>query len=111
MTKNASHIRRLNGSQQALTEAVNLYSKVIAEGVKVETEKDLFEAVQVRHLSLASVAFIKAIVELISQGSGSRGSHMVISDESLEIHSDTVDTDGSPPKFKPQNTQPVPTQS
>ena len=105
MTKNASHIRRLSGAKQALAEALNLYNKVIAEGVRVETEKDLFEAVQVRHLSLASVAFIKAIVELISQGSGSRGSHMVISDDGLEIHPDIVDTDGSPLKFKPENTE------
>jgi succinate dehydrogenase/fumarate reductase flavoprotein subunit len=105
MTKYASHIRRLSDSKKAKDEALKLYNEIMTAGLKVENTKDLLEAVQVRHLSLASVAFIKAIVELIGQGSGSRGSHMVISADGFEIHPDIVDTDGSPLKFKPENEE------
>ncbi|MFI4912079.1 MAG: FAD-binding protein [Sedimentisphaeraceae bacterium JB056] len=105
MTKYASHIRRLSDATEATKDAVKLYKEITENGVKVESVKDLIDAVQVRHLSLASAAFLKAIVELISQGSGSRGSHMVISADGLEIHPDIVDTDGTPLKFKPENEE------
>ena len=103
MTKYASHIRRLSDATKAKADAIRLYNEISENGLKISGTKDLLEAVQVRHLSLASAAFLKAIVELISQGSGSRGSHMVLSADGLEIHKDIVDTDGSPLKFKPEN--------
>jgi len=43
-------------------------------------------------------------VELLGQGSGSRGSHLVLSDDGVEIHRDVIDkATGKPLKFKPEN--------
>jgi len=43
-------------------------------------------------------------VELLRQGSGSRGSHLVLSGDGIEIHPDVIDkTTNKPLKFKPEN--------
>ena len=55
---------------------------------------------------MTSAAFLKAIVELLHLGSGSRGSHLVIADDGTEIHPDiTNKTTGQTLKFKPENEQ------
>ena len=49
---------------------------------------------------------MKAIIELLEAGSGSRGSHLVLSDDGLEIHPDIKDPDtGDTLKFKPENEE------
>ena len=61
-------------------------------------------ALQAGHLALASVGFLKAVVELLKQGSGSRGSHLVLAEDGKEIHPDVIDrATGRPLKFKPEN--------
>ena len=41
---------------------------------------------------------------MLKQGSGSRGSHLVLSADGIEIHPDVIDkATGKPLKFKPEN--------
>ena len=48
----------------------------------------------------------EAVVELLRQGSGSRGSHLVLAEDGLEIHKDVVDqATGNPVRFKPENVE------
>ena len=71
---------------------------------KLTKARDLVTAVKARHLCLASVGYLKAIVELLERDSGSRGSHLVLSDDGIEIHPDVIDkTSGKPLKFKAEN--------
>ena len=41
---------------------------------------------------------------MLAQGSGSRGSHLVLAEDGVEIHADVIDkATGKPLKFKPEN--------
>jgi len=88
MTASAGHIRELNDARKALKEAVKLTKDIQQQGFKLEDVKGIITAIRAEHLALASVAYLKAIVELLEQGSGSRGSHLVISEDGMEIHPD-----------------------
>ncbi len=104
MTLYGGHIRSLPAAQSALQRAVALYNDISAAGLKVQTDKALIEAAQAEHLALASVAYLKAVVELLKADSGSRGSHLVLADDGIEIHADVKDPDtGNPLRFKPEN--------
>jgi len=104
MTASAGHIRESNDAQKALTDAVELYKAIQQKGFNSQNKKTLIMAIQAGHLALASVGFLKAVVELLKQGSGSRGSHLVLAEDGIEIHSDVIDkATGKPLKFKPEN--------
>jgi succinate dehydrogenase/fumarate reductase flavoprotein subunit len=104
MTTSAGHIRGPTAATEALEQAVALYRKILENSFSLQHPKDIAKAVQAEHLALTSIAFLKAIVELLRQGSGSRGSHLVLSDDGIEIHPHIVDgTSGKPLKFKPEN--------
>ena len=104
MTLSGGHIRQMPDAQKALADAVALYKKIDTAGFKLTQTADLVTAVQARHLALASVGYLKAIVELLKQGEGSRGSHLVLSQDGLQIHPDVIDkATGKPLKFKPEN--------
>jgi succinate dehydrogenase/fumarate reductase flavoprotein subunit len=104
MTASGGHIRELNDARQALNEAVELYKSIGVKGFSVKDNKAIIGAIQAEHLALTSVAYLKAIVELLSQGSGSRGSHLVLAEDGTEIHPDVIDkAAGRPLKFKPEN--------
>ena len=105
MTASAGHIRQIDDARRALAEAVELYKKIETEGLKLSGQaRDLVTAVQARHLALASVGYLKAVLALLEQGSGSRGSHLVLSDDGIRIHPDVLDkATGKPLKFKPEN--------
>ncbi|GAG02358.1 unnamed protein product, partial [marine sediment metagenome] len=80
------------------------YKKIQKQGFRLEGAKDIVTAIQAEHLALTSIAYLKAIVELLEQGSGSRGSHLVLAGDGVEIHSDIINkTTGKPLKFKPEN--------
>jgi hypothetical protein len=94
----------MENAEKALTEAVSLHKQIQNKGLKVEEPKDLISAIQAEHLAFASIAYLKAIVELLKAGSGSRGSHLVLTADGLEVHPDIKDPDtGEPLKFKPEN--------
>jgi len=104
MTASAGHIRQLDDARKALKEAVNLYKDIQQQGLKVKNTKGIITAIQAEHLALTSVAYLKAVVELLEQDSGSRGSHLVLADDGIEIHPDIINkATGKPLKFKPEN--------
>ena len=104
MTASGGHIRELNDAGKALKEAVKLYKDIKSKGMSSKDTKALIQAIQAEHLALTSVAYLKAVVELLGQGSGSRGSHLVLAEDGVEIHPDVIDkATGKPLKFKPEN--------
>jgi succinate dehydrogenase/fumarate reductase flavoprotein subunit len=104
MTMSGGHIRELIDAKRALKEAVKLYKDIKEKGMPSEDPTTLIQAIQAEHLALTSVAYLKAVVELLVQGSGSRGSHLVLAKDGIEIHPDVIDkATGKPLKFKPEN--------
>ncbi|MCJ7778789.1 MAG: hypothetical protein MUP16_10790 [Sedimentisphaerales bacterium] len=121
MTNSAGHIRAINDAQKALKEALELYkdikqkgfalsilrSRPAGGGATAKDEKDkksIIKAIQAEHLALSSVAYLKAVVELLSRGSGSRGSHLVLAEDGIEIHPDVINkATGKTLRFKPEN--------
>jgi len=104
MTASAGHIRELNNAREALKDAVGLYKDIQKSGFKLQDRDDLVKAVRADHLALAGIAYLKAIVEMLNLGGGSRGSHLVLSEDGIQIHPDIIDkTTGRPMKFKPEN--------
>jgi len=104
MTTFGGHIRRLESAKAALADAVKLCNSIQNNGFKLAGPKDLVTAVQARHLALACVGYLKAITVLLEKGSGSRGSHLVLAEDGIEIHPDVIDkATGKPLRFKPEN--------
>ena len=105
MTASGGHIRELQDAQKALADALRLYGEIKQNGFKLDKPKSLVTAIQAEHLSLASVGYLKAVVELLKQGSGSRGSHLVLAEDGIMIHKDIINkATGRPLKFKSENT-------
>ncbi len=98
MTESAGHIREINSAPDALKQAIDLVNKIKHEGIAVRNKKDITEAIKAEHLALTSAAYLKAIVTLLAQGEGSRGSHLVISKDGIQI-------EGTELKFKPENME------
>ncbi|MHC4645507.1 MAG: FAD-binding protein [Planctomycetota bacterium] len=106
MSRSAAHIRRLSDVRQALGEAVEDYVQIRDKGFKSEAARGIIVAIQAEHMALASVAYLKAIAELLGQASGSRGSHLVLAEDGMEIHPDIVDrATGRPIRFRPENLE------
>ncbi len=104
MTISAGHIRELNDAKKALKEALELYKQIQQKGFALQDKKSIVKAIQAEHLALSSVAYLKAVVELLSRGSGSRGSHLVLSEDGVEIHPDIINkATGKSLRFKPEN--------
>jgi len=104
MTTYGGHIRKMENAEKAVAEAIVLYEQIQKSSLKVKEPKDLIPAVQAEHLALSSIAYLKAILELLKAGSGSRGSHLVLNADGIEIHPDIKDPDtGRPLRFKPEN--------
>jgi hypothetical protein len=104
MTASAAHIRELGDAGQALAQAVKDYREIQEQGFELKDGKDIVKAIRAEHLALTSVAYLKAIAELLRQGSGSRGSHMVVSEDGTEIHPAIINmTAGKPLNLKPEN--------
>lgn len=102
MSSCAAHIRELSVAKIAFDDAVRLVRTICDEGLRLDRPKDLIAAVRAEHLALASAAYLKAIVELLSSGSGSRGSHLVLADDGQMIHP-AISRNGKPLRFKPEN--------
>jgi len=104
MTASAGHIRRLSDCRRALKEAVELYRCIQKQGLMSHGKKDILWAIRAEHLALTSVAYLKAIVELLEQGGGSRGSHLVVVKDGIEVHPGVINrATGEALKFKPEN--------
>ncbi|MCX5632511.1 MAG: FAD-binding protein [Phycisphaerae bacterium] len=104
MTTYGGHIRKMENAEKALAETIAIYRQIQNSGLKVKEHKDLISAIQAEHLAFSNIAYLKAIIELLKAGSGSRGSHLVLSEDGSQIHPDIKDPDtGKPLKFKPEN--------
>jgi ElaB/YqjD/DUF883 family membrane-anchored ribosome-binding protein len=103
MTTSAGHIREIRDARSALTQTIALVNQIKHEGIAIKSSKEIPAAIRTEHLALASVAYLKAIVSLLEQGSGSRGSHLVLSPGGNRISSSVVDRDGNELRFKPEN--------
>ncbi len=104
MTNYAGHIRRLKDVQTALVDAIEIYQDIKKGGIRTKNSDEIISAVQAEHLSLASIAYLKAVLALLEAGSGSRGSHLVLSDDGIMIHKDILDPQAKKPlTFKPEN--------
>jgi succinate dehydrogenase/fumarate reductase flavoprotein subunit len=105
MTASAAHIRELNDARKALLEAVQDYTQIQQQGFELRDAKDIVTAIRAEYLALTGVAYLKAIVELLRKGSGSRGSHMVVSEHGTEIHPAIINKATGKPlrvKYDPQ---------
>ncbi|MGD0381888.1 MAG: FAD-binding protein [Thermoguttaceae bacterium] len=106
MTASAGHIRRLEDARAALVRAVELYRQIGRRGFSARSAQQAVAAIQARHLALTSAAYLKAVVSLLEQGGGSRGSHLVLSDDGVEIHPSVIDRrTGRPLRFKKENVE------
>ena len=104
MTASAGHIRELSDVRRALKEGIELYEDIQKKGLALYGKKEIVWAIRAEHLALTSIAYLKAIAELLDQGSGSRGSHLVVADDGIEIHPGIIAAaTGKTLKFKPEN--------
>ncbi|MBN1788253.1 MAG: FAD-binding protein [Sedimentisphaerales bacterium] len=104
MTTYGGHIRKMENAEKALADAVSLHEQIQKKGLKIEEPKNLISAIQAEHLAFASIGYLTAIVELLKAGGGSRGSHLVLTADGIEVHPDIKDPDtGKPLKLKPEN--------
>jgi len=104
MTASAGHIRESRDARRALKESVELYEDIQKKGLGLYGKKELVWAIRAEHLALTGIAYLKAIVELLEQGSGSRGSHLVVTKDGIEIHPGVIAAEtGKTLKFKPEN--------
>ena len=104
MTTSGGHIRQLDDARKALKEMVEFYKSIGQTGFKLAGPNEMLTAVRARHLGLTAIASLKAIAELLAAGGGSRGSHLVLAADGVEIHSDVINkATGKPLRFKPEN--------
>ena len=104
MTAAAAHLRSPQAAQIALTETLELVRDIAAHGLCSAGETQRAKAVQAEHLALASVACLKAIVELLNADAGSRGSYLVLTDDGTEILPRIKNpATGETLRFKPEN--------
>ena len=76
MSEHAGMVRSADGVARALAEARAQWRAIERAGLR-QREAGYLEAVQVRELALAQLAYLEAIKALLERGSGSRGSHLV----------------------------------
>ncbi len=105
MTNSAGHIREINDARRALKAAIDLYKKIGSVGMRITNAKDIVVVIRAEHLSFASIAYIKSVVSLLECGSGSRGSHLVLSPDGIAVHSSVLDKYGRELRYKPENKE------
>ncbi|HOV77577.1 MAG TPA: FAD-binding protein, partial [Sedimentisphaerales bacterium] len=105
MTASAAHIRREKDAKESFRDALLLYREIQEKGLAVKEPRSLIAAIQAEHLALSSVAYLKALIDLLTLGGGSRGSYLVLSEHGIPIHPDVLDPTGKPVAFKPENQE------
>ncbi len=104
MTASAAHIREENDANSSLEKAIQLYHEIRDKGLAATDRASFIAAIQAEYLALTSIAYLKAIVELIVHDGGSRGSYLVLSPHGIPIHPDIINkTTGEPLAFRPEN--------
>ncbi len=104
MTASAAHIRQEEDANESLKQAIQLFKEIQDKGLAAPDARSLVAAIQAEHLALASIAYLKAIVDLLTQDGGSRGSYLVLSPHGSPIHPDIKHkATGEPLAFRPEN--------
>ncbi len=104
MTRSAAHIREENDANESLRAALELYRQIQDNGLAVRDAPSLIAAIQAEHLALTSIAYLRAIIDLLIQDGGSRGSYLVLTPHGIPIHPDIVNqATGQPLAFEPEN--------
>jgi succinate dehydrogenase/fumarate reductase flavoprotein subunit len=104
MTRSAAHLREENDASESLRAALELYRQIQDEGLAAGDPPALIAAVQAEHLALTSIAYLRAIIDLLIQDGGSRGSYLVLTPHGIPIHPDVVNrATGQPLAFEPEN--------
>jgi len=104
MTRFGAHLRSEAGATEAMRAAVAQYRAILAGGLKVDSPRDLSDALAAEQQCLTHVALLKAICGMFARGAGSRGSHCILADDGIEMHPALIDpaTD-RPYRFRPEN--------
>jgi succinate dehydrogenase/fumarate reductase flavoprotein subunit len=104
MTASAAHIREEDDANESLKQAIRLFKEIQDKGLAAPDAQSLVAAIQAEHMALASIAYLKAIVDLLTQDGGSRGSYLVFSPRGIPIHPDIKHkATGEPLSFRPEN--------
>ena len=78
MSRAGAFVRELDTVKAALSEARELYRRIVENGIACPGRKELARAVEDRHLALTSIAFLEAIEYYIENDGGSRGGYMIL---------------------------------
>ena len=106
MTASAAQIREENDTNESLRMAIRLYQEIQSNGLAAREPSALLAAIQAEHLALTSIAYLRAIIDLLVQGGGSRGSYLVLSPHGIPVHPDIVNrATGTPLAFRPENEE------
>lgn len=106
MTTSAAHLREEKDANESLRNALLLCREIQEKGLAAQDPRTLIAAIQAEHLALSSVAYLKALIDLLTLGGGSRGSYLVLSEHGVPIHPDILDPASSRPlMFKPENPE------
>ncbi len=88
MTRFGAHIRSEQGLKEAVEEARRLKKFLDESGCRAETPRDAVQALRNRHLCLAHLVYLEAMLFQLRGGVGSRGSAMVRGSGGRRIHPD-----------------------
>ncbi len=76
MSASAGMVRSLAGVEQALAAARTQWQQIRTQGLR-QAGDGWLQAMEIREMALAQLAYLEAILALLKRGSGSRGSHLV----------------------------------
>ena len=104
MTRYGAHLRWASGARDALGAAKEQYRRLRADGLRIESPRQLLPAIQASQQCLMHIAILKGVCGMFDRGAGSRGSHCILDDGGIEMHPRLIDpaTD-KPYRFRPEN--------
>jgi succinate dehydrogenase/fumarate reductase flavoprotein subunit len=104
MTRYGAHMRSLNGARKALDEAIAQYRWLSSDGFELSSPGEVGKAARTLQQCLTHAAMLQAIVDLLEDDAGSRGSHCVLAEDGIEMHPKLIDpATGKPYALKPEN--------
>ncbi|MBM3334670.1 FAD-binding protein [Candidatus Sumerlaeota bacterium] len=81
MTRSGGTLREIERVRAAVVEARQLYRRLRQEGMRLENEAQIPDAIRAEQMCLTHIAYLRAIEVYLDRGGGSRGSYMVIDRE------------------------------
>ncbi len=104
MTRYGAHLRSRDGAAKALAAAVRQYRRLVEEGVRLDSARQLPEAFQLLQQCITHVAILKAVCAMFERGAGSRGSHCILAEDGVEMDGRLIDPETNRPyRFRPEN--------